>query len=58
MEIDKADEQRKDELKSDLLQMGYYKTPDNRQLYELSLIELEQIHADVKDRCRTKKEKK
>lgn len=33
-------ERKKDELKARLLKMGYFKTPDGRQLYELSLTEL------------------
>ncbi|KKI88643.1 hypothetical protein WQ54_31165 [Bacillus sp. SA1-12] len=43
-----AVEQRKDYLKNELLRYGYFKTPDNRQLYELTLSELEQIHINVK----------
>ena len=43
-------EHQKDFYKSELLNMGYFKTPDNRQLYELSLLELEQIHANEKAR--------
>lgn len=37
-------EQRKDELKEKLLKMGYFKHPDGRQLYELSLRELEKAY--------------
>lgn len=37
-------EQRKDELKEKLLKMGYFKHPDGRQLYELSLSELEKAY--------------
>lgn len=33
-----------DELRAELIKLGYYKTPDKRQLYELSLLELEQIY--------------
>ncbi|MGO0742474.1 Fur-regulated basic protein FbpA, partial [Bacillus licheniformis] len=36
-------ERKKDELKARLLKMGYFKTPDGRQLYELSLTELDEI---------------
>jgi len=36
-------ERKKDELKSRLLKMGFFKTPDGRQLYELSLTELDEI---------------
>ncbi|MCM3598677.1 Fur-regulated basic protein FbpA [Metabacillus idriensis] len=43
-----AVEQRKDELKSELMRYGYFKTPDGLQLYELTLTELEQIHINVK----------
>lgn len=35
---------QKDFYKSELLDMGYFKTPDGRQLYELTLIELEAIY--------------
>lgn len=45
-----AVEQRKDELKSELMRFGYFKTADGKQLYELTLTELEQIHINVK--CR------
>lgn len=43
-----AVEQRKDELKNELFKYGYFKTPDGKQLYELNLSELEQIHINVK----------
>jgi Fur-regulated basic protein A len=43
-----AVEQRKDELKNELLQIGYFKTPDKRQLYELTLSELEEIYETEK----------
>nr|WP_276561678.1 Fur-regulated basic protein FbpA [Bacillus licheniformis] len=36
-------ERKKDELKTKLLKMGYFKTPDGRQLYELSLAESDKI---------------
>lgn len=36
-------ERKKDEIKAQLLKMGYFKTPDGRQLYELSLDELDEI---------------
>ncbi|MGI8380438.1 Fur-regulated basic protein FbpA [Priestia megaterium] len=39
-----AVEQRKDELKNELLRRGYFKTSDKRQLYELTLSELEDIY--------------
>lgn len=41
-------EQKKDELKSELIQLNYFKTPDGRQLYELSIEELETILKEVK----------
>ncbi|NCG67785.1 Fur-regulated basic protein FbpA [Bacillus coagulans] len=41
-------EQRKDELKEKLLKMGYFKHPDGRQLYELSLSELEKAYKTIK----------
>ncbi|PKR84882.1 Fur-regulated basic protein FbpA [Heyndrickxia camelliae] len=49
-----AVEQRKDYLKGELLKYGYFKTPDGKQLYELTLSELEQIHINVK--CQFAKE--
>ncbi|MBT2253996.1 Fur-regulated basic protein FbpA [Priestia megaterium] len=45
-----AVEQRKDELKNELLRMGYFKTPDKRQLYELTLSELEETYKAQKQR--------
>ncbi|WP_141433013.1 Fur-regulated basic protein FbpA [Bacillus sp. 03113] len=39
-----SDEHEKDDLKEKLLFLGYYKTPDKRQLYELSLTELKRIY--------------
>ncbi|MEC1035009.1 Fur-regulated basic protein FbpA [Bacillus paralicheniformis] len=36
-------ERKKDELKARLLKMGFFKTLDGRQLYELSLAELDEI---------------
>ncbi len=39
-----------DFLKSELLAMGYFKTPCGKQLYELTLSELEQIYENEK--CR------
>lgn len=48
--LSQAVEQRKDFLKNELLRFGYFKMPkpDNRQLYELTLSELEQVHINVK----------
>ncbi|MEH7223886.1 Fur-regulated basic protein FbpA [Bacillus sp. JJ1566] len=47
-QLTQAVEQRKDELKASLMKMGYFKTPDKKQLYELTLSELEQIYENVK----------
>nr|WP_309101658.1 Fur-regulated basic protein FbpA [Fredinandcohnia onubensis] len=47
-QLTQAVEQRKDELKAALMGMGYFKTPDGLQLYELTLSELEQIYENVK----------
>lgn len=41
-------EQRKDELKEKLLALGYFKTADGKQLYELSLSELEKAYKTIK----------
>lgn len=41
-------EQKKDELKSELIQLNYFKTPDGRQLYQLSYEELNHIYLQVK----------
>ncbi|WP_257207999.1 Fur-regulated basic protein FbpA [Bacillus toyonensis] len=43
-------EARRDFYKSELIQMGYFKTPEGLQLYELSLIQLEEIYKEVKSR--------
>jgi len=40
--------QKRDFYKSELLKMNYFKTPDGKQLYELSLSELEQIYENEK----------
>jgi hypothetical protein len=45
-----AIEQQKDFYKSELIKMDYFKTPDGKQLYELTLSELEQIYENEK--CR------
>ncbi|MBP1083487.1 Fur-regulated basic protein FbpA [Bacillus capparidis] len=37
-------ERKKDDIKSKLLEIGYYKTPEGRQLYELTLSELQKIY--------------
>ncbi|MFE7082539.1 Fur-regulated basic protein FbpA [Priestia megaterium] len=41
------DEQKKDEIKTKLLDLNYFKTPDGKQLYELSLDELEAIYKSL-----------
>ena len=41
-------EYQRDFYKSELLSMGYFKTPDKRQLYELSLDELKSIYHSQK----------
>lgn len=42
--INKGIEIRKEFYQSELLQMGYFKTPEGLQLYELSLNQLEDIY--------------
>lgn len=42
-------EVQKDFYKSKLLKMGYFKTPEGLQLYELSLSQLEEIYAVQKN---------
>lgn len=39
---------QKDFYKSQLLELGYFKTPAGKQLYELSLHELEKIYFKLK----------
>ncbi|MFP3722117.1 Fur-regulated basic protein FbpA [Niallia circulans] len=41
-------DQEKDELKCELINRNYFKTPDGRQLYELSFEELKSILNEVK----------
>lgn len=43
-------ERQQDFLKSELLKMGYFKTPDGKQLYELTVSELQEIYENEK--CR------
>lgn len=50
MLLSKQVEREKDNYKNKLLRMGYFKTPDNRQLYELTLTELKQIYENEKSR--------
>ncbi|MGE6379945.1 Fur-regulated basic protein FbpA [Peribacillus muralis] len=49
-QLNKSIELQRDFYKSELLYMGYFKTPDNRQLYELTLSELEEIYKAEKAR--------
>ncbi|WP_340373268.1 Fur-regulated basic protein FbpA [Peribacillus sp. FSL E2-0218] len=49
-QLNKSIELQRDFYKSELLNMGYLKTPDNRQLYELTLSELEDIYKAEKAR--------
>lgn len=44
-QLKKDIEIEKDFYKSELLNLGYFKTSDGRQLYELSLRELKYIHS-------------
>lgn len=44
----KAVRQRQDYLINELMRYGYFKASTGRQLYELSLTELEQVHVQVK----------
>ena len=37
----------KDFLKTELLKLGYFKTPDGRQLYELTVEELQRIYESL-----------
>lgn len=48
--LQSAIEQEKDVYKSKLLEMNYFKTPDGRQLYELSLREIKCIYQKEKAR--------
>ncbi|MGE6344104.1 Fur-regulated basic protein FbpA [Bacillus mycoides] len=54
----KTIEAQRDFYKSELIKMGYFKTPEGLQLYELSLAQLEEIYTEVKpqvenvERCR------
>ncbi|MFJ8246928.1 Fur-regulated basic protein FbpA [Peribacillus asahii] len=51
-QLNKAIVIQKDFFKADLLNMGYFKTPDGRQLYELSLRDLEYIYQREKTKLR------
>lgn len=54
----KTIEAQREFYKSELIKMGYFKTPEGLQLYELSLAQLEEIYTEVKpqfgnvERCR------
>jgi len=41
-------DQMKDNLKAKLIDNGYFKTPDGRQLYELTYQELKNIYKQLK----------
>lgn len=41
-------EQMKDNLKAKLIDHGYFKTPEGKQLYELTYQELEDIYKQIK----------
>lgn len=41
-------EQEKDDLKAKLIDLGYFKTPEGKQLYELTYEELENIYNQQK----------
>ncbi|WP_139368010.1 Fur-regulated basic protein FbpA [Priestia abyssalis] len=51
-----AVENRKNHLINQLMNYGYFKTPEGKQLYELTLTELELTHIEVK--CKFGKEMK
>jgi polyhydroxyalkanoate synthesis regulator phasin len=46
--LNQAVEERKKHLIDQLMKYGYFKTPEGKQLYELTLTELEIAHIDVK----------
>ncbi|MBT2615307.1 MULTISPECIES: Fur-regulated basic protein FbpA [unclassified Bacillus (in: firmicutes)] len=50
MVLRKRVELEKDFYKNELLKMGYFKTPEGLQLYELTLSELEDIYKAEKAR--------
>jgi Fur-regulated basic protein A len=47
-QLRRAVEHEKDLYKNRLLEMGYFKTPEGKQLYELTLSELEEIYRNEK----------
>ncbi|MFJ8116661.1 Fur-regulated basic protein FbpA [Bacillus mycoides] len=56
--ISRENEVQKDYYRAELLKLGYFKTPEGLQLYELSLTHLKEIYTEVKsqaenvERCR------
>jgi Fur-regulated basic protein A len=48
-QLRKAVEHEKDLYKNKLLELGYFKTPEGKQLYELTLSELEEIYYNEKN---------
>jgi hypothetical protein len=54
-QLRKGLETQRDFYKSELLKMGYFKTPCGKQLYELTLSELEQVYENEKARRREHK---
>lgn len=49
-QLRRAIEQQKDFYKSKLLNMGYSRTPDGKQLIDLTVSELQQIYENEKQR--------
>jgi Fur-regulated basic protein A len=47
-QLRQAIEHEKDLYKNKLLEMGYFKTPEGKQLYELTLSELQEIYRNEK----------
>ncbi|MGG0645472.1 Fur-regulated basic protein FbpA [Bacillus mycoides] len=45
-------EAQRDFYKTELIQMGYFKTPEGLQLYELSLAQLKEIYEEIKSRSK------
>ncbi|NEX77395.1 Fur-regulated basic protein FbpA [Bacillus thermocopriae] len=53
MQLREAVEKRKSRIIRDLIEFGYMKHEDGRQLYELPLVELERIYIDMRiKKCR------
>jgi hypothetical protein len=51
MLLNKAVDQKKDDLKVELFKLGYHTTPDGKQLVDLTLTELEQIYENERFRA-------